>query len=193
MMAAAGWPWGPIILAHLGLAIPPAAPPDGRQAAIWHRLPEYTDFTASPPPGTAPVMADAARRRLANMLGTGAEPRQSQSDYAAALAAGFDTPEAGPTPAMVLAEAGTGDIVGRDECRAGLDFDLYPHAAAPDRGRTDPPLSRSRRLVTQGGDPQGTGELSVSSQSGGGAWPACRGTATRHRAGAYGTLGRGDE
>ena len=108
MMAAAGWPWGPIILAHLGLAMPPAAPPDGRQAAIWHRLPEYTDFTASPPPGTAPVMADAARQRLASMLGVGAEPRQSQSDYAAALAAGFDTPEAGPTPAMVLAEAGTG-------------------------------------------------------------------------------------
>ena len=108
MMAASGWPWGPVILAHLGLAAPPAAPPDGRQAAIWHRLPEYTDFTASPPPGTAPVMADAARQRLASMLGTGAEPRRSQSDYAAALAAGFDTPDAGPTPAMVLAEAGTG-------------------------------------------------------------------------------------
>ena len=108
MMAASGWPWGPIILAHLGVTMPPAAPPDGRQAAIWHRLPEYTDFTASPPPGTAPVIADAARQRLASMLGTGAEPRQSQSDYAAALAAGFDTPEAGPTPAMVLAEAGTG-------------------------------------------------------------------------------------
>ena len=108
MMAASGWPWGPIILAHLGVTMPPAAPPDGRQAAIWHRLPEYTDFTASPPPGTAPVIADAARQRLASMLGTGAEPRQSQSDYAAALSAGFDTPEAGPTPAMVLAEAGTG-------------------------------------------------------------------------------------
>jgi ATP-dependent DNA helicase DinG len=108
MMVASGWPWGPIILAHLGVTMPPAAPPDGLQAAIWHRLPEYTDFTASPPPGTAPVIADAARQRLASMLGTGAEPRQSQSDYAAALAAGFDTPEAGPTPAMVLAEAGTG-------------------------------------------------------------------------------------
>jgi ATP-dependent DNA helicase DinG len=108
MMAASGWPWGPVILAHLGMAMPAAAPPDGRQAAIWHRLAEYTDFTANPPPGTAPVMADTARRRLASMLGTGAEPRQSQSDYAAALAAGFDTPEAGPTPAMVLAEAGTG-------------------------------------------------------------------------------------
>jgi len=108
MMAASGWPWGPIILAHLGLSMPPAAPPDGRQAAIWHRLAEYTDFTANPPPGTVPVLADAARSRLAGMLGTGAEPRQSQSDYAAALAAGFDTPDAGPTPTMVLAEAGTG-------------------------------------------------------------------------------------
>ena len=108
MMTASGWSWGPIVLGHLGMAMPPAAPPDGRQAAIWHRLAEYTDFTASPPPGTAPVPADAARARLATMLGTGAEPREPQSDYAAALTAGFDMPEAGPTPAMVLAEAGTG-------------------------------------------------------------------------------------
>ena len=34
--------------------------------------------------------------------------RQSQSDYAAAVAMSFDRPDAGPTPALVLAEAGTG-------------------------------------------------------------------------------------
>ena len=108
MMAASGWPWGPIILAHLGMAMPPDAPPDGRMAAVWSRLPEYTDFTATAPPGTAPILADRARERLGQMLGQGAEPRETQSDYAAALAAGFDTPDAGPTPALVLAEAGTG-------------------------------------------------------------------------------------
>ena len=108
MMAASGWPWGPIILAHLGMAMPPDAPPDGRMAAVWSRLPEYTDFTATAPPGTAPILADRARERLGQMLGQGAEPRETQSDYAAALTAGFDTPDAGPTPALVLAEAGTG-------------------------------------------------------------------------------------
>lgn len=108
MMAATGWSWGPLVLAHIGLSMPPAAPPDGRMAAIWSRLPEFTDFTATQPPGAAPILADAARERLKTMLGGHAELRTTQSDYAAALAAGFDTPDAGPTPAIVLAEAGTG-------------------------------------------------------------------------------------
>ena len=108
MMTASGWPWGPVILAHLGLAMPPLAPPDGRMASIFGRLPEYTEFAATPPPGSAPIPPDAARTRLREMLGGASEVRESQTDYAAALAAGFDTPEAGPAPAMVLAEAGTG-------------------------------------------------------------------------------------
>ena len=108
MMTASGWIWGPLVLAHMGLPMPPAAPPDGRMAAIWGRLPEYTDFSAAIPPGTSPIMADAARDRLRSMLGDHSEPRTSQSDYAAALTTSFDTPEAGPTPTMVLAEAGTG-------------------------------------------------------------------------------------
>jgi len=108
MMTASGWPWGPVILAHLGLPIPRPGPPDGRQAAIFSRLAEYTDFTPTMPPGTDPVLPDAARERLKNMLGSHAELRSTQSDYAAALATGFDIPDAGPTPAMVLAEAGTG-------------------------------------------------------------------------------------
>jgi len=108
MMAAGGWAWGPLILAHLGVAQSAAAPPDGRQAAIWHRLPDYTDYTPQTEPGTLPVLPDAARQRLRDMLGEGAEIRQSQSDYAAALSASFDRPDAGPTPALVLAEAGTG-------------------------------------------------------------------------------------
>ena len=108
MMAASGWPWGPIVLAHLGLPMPPLAPPDGRMASIFGRLPEYNEFAATAPPGSAPIPPDAARTRLREMLGGGSELRESQADYAAALAAGFDTPEAGPAPAMVLAEAGTG-------------------------------------------------------------------------------------
>lgn len=108
MMAAGGWLWGPLILAHLGL--PPArpAPPDGALATIWRRLPEYTDYTATVPPGGQPVLPDAARERLAHMLGNVSETRQSQADYAAALTASFDRPDAGPSPTMVLAEAGTG-------------------------------------------------------------------------------------
>ena len=108
MMAAGGWAWGPFILAHLGVAASPPAPPDGRQAAIWHRLADYTDYTPQTEPGTLPVLPDAARQRLQDMLGGTAEMRQSQSDYAAAVAMSFDRPDAGPAPALVLAEAGTG-------------------------------------------------------------------------------------
>ncbi|MEC8263789.1 MAG: ATP-dependent DNA helicase, partial [Pseudomonadota bacterium] len=54
MMTASGWPWGPVVLAHLGLPLPPDAPPDGRLASIFGRLPEYTEFSATPPPGSAP-------------------------------------------------------------------------------------------------------------------------------------------
>ena len=108
MMAAGGWAWGPLILAHLGVAQSAAGPPDGRQAAVWHRLPDYTDYTPQTEPGIQPVLPEAARQRLQEMLGSEAEIRQSQSDYAAALAMSFDRPDAGPTPALVLAEAGTG-------------------------------------------------------------------------------------
>ncbi|MDB3891821.1 ATP-dependent DNA helicase [Alphaproteobacteria bacterium] len=113
MMAQGGWTWGPLILAHLGLAPAAQMPPDGRDAMIWQRLPEYSDYTPLNEPGSLPVIPDAARERLDHMLGGAnksgrAETRESQSDYAAAVSASFDTPDAGPRPAMVLAEAGTG-------------------------------------------------------------------------------------
>ncbi len=73
MMAAGGWSWGSFILAHLGVAPSPAAPPDGRQAAIWHRLAEFTDYTPQTEQGTLPVLPDAARQRLHDMLGSVSE------------------------------------------------------------------------------------------------------------------------
>ncbi|MDB2324190.1 ATP-dependent DNA helicase [Alphaproteobacteria bacterium] len=108
MMAAGGWMWGPLIMLHMGLTPPKPAPPDGLQAAIWRRLPEYTDYTPTVQPGSQPIIPDAARERLAHMLQGTAEARPSQADYAAAVTASFDTPDAGPQPALVLAEAGTG-------------------------------------------------------------------------------------
>ena len=108
MMTSGGWNWGPYILAHLELPQPPAGPPDSRHAAIWNQLADYTDYTPQAEPGTQPVLPDEARKRLAEMLGNNAEVRLQQADYAAAIAASFDRPDAGPKPAMVLAEAGTG-------------------------------------------------------------------------------------
>ena len=50
----------------------------------------------------------AARKRLAHLLGDGAEPRPEQADYASAACAAFDPMEAEERPHVVLAEAGTG-------------------------------------------------------------------------------------
>ena len=108
MMTSGGWNWGPYILLHLGLPQPAAGPPDSRLAVIWNRLADYTDYTPQIEAGTQPILPDAARQRLAEMLGGNAELRLPQADYAAAVTASFDRPDAGPSPAMVLAEAGTG-------------------------------------------------------------------------------------
>ncbi|HBV78734.1 MAG TPA: hypothetical protein DEB58_03630, partial [Alphaproteobacteria bacterium] len=77
-------------------------------AVIWNRLADYTEYNPQTDAGTQPILPDEARQRLAEMLGGNAELRLPQADYAAAVTASFDRPDAGPSPAMVLAEAGTG-------------------------------------------------------------------------------------
>jgi ATP-dependent DNA helicase DinG len=106
-MARAGWLWGPAVLAAL-----PAEPPGmARRTAglrAWMRLGEWAETPPPPPPGNLPVAPEAARRRLARLLGAGAEPRPQQADYAAAVAAAFAPRERPDQPQAVLAEAGTG-------------------------------------------------------------------------------------
>ncbi len=108
MMTAGGWTWGPYVLAHLGVPLPDAGPPQSNLASIWNRLADYTDYTPQIEPGHDPVLPHAARERLAEMLGSSAELRESQANYAAAVTASFNRPDAGPNPVLVLAEAGTG-------------------------------------------------------------------------------------
>ncbi|MGC2199279.1 MAG: ATP-dependent DNA helicase [Stellaceae bacterium] len=106
-MDRAGWLWGPAVLA----ALPPAKPGASRQAAglrVWSRLEEWSEPAPAPPPGNQSVQPDEARWRLAELLGTAAEPRPQQSDYAAAVTAAFAPREEPDRPHAVLAEAGTG-------------------------------------------------------------------------------------
>ena len=108
MMRRGGWRWALPILLQLGVSSAKNAPPDGRAAAVWSDIPEIADSGFRPPPGIQPVMPDAARERLSEMLGSHSEIRRSQSDYAAAAATIFASPDSGPTPFLLLAEAGTG-------------------------------------------------------------------------------------
>ena len=108
MMGRGGWQWAGPVLGCLDAVSGPPGPPDGRAGAIWASLEDIDDAPPRGEPGIQPVMPDAARGRLAQMLGKTAEVRQSQSDYAAALSPVFASPEASPGPALLLAEAGTG-------------------------------------------------------------------------------------
>ncbi len=105
-MAAGRWPWAGAVLDRLGGADDAVAKAAGLR--VWHRLPEASDHAPEAPAGTAPIAADAARRRLADLLGPEAEDRPGQADFASALTAAFVPRDVEDEPAAVIAEAGTG-------------------------------------------------------------------------------------
>ena len=112
MMGRGGWAWAGIILQRLGYVSPhnqaSVAPPNPKAANLFHLLPDVDDMPSRGLPGIQPVMPDAARQKLAEILGPTAEIRESQSNYAAALSSAFTSPDEATSPTLVLAEAGTG-------------------------------------------------------------------------------------
>ncbi|OAN52212.1 helicase [Paramagnetospirillum marisnigri] len=106
MMARAGWGWGSPVLAALGVQGDSGR--GGGAARVWERLPEWNEFAPEPPGGSLPVDPAEARARLASMLGSGAEQRPAQADYASAVSFAFLPREREDEPRLVLAEAGTG-------------------------------------------------------------------------------------
>ena len=106
-MDRSGWLWAPAVLA----ALPPDEPGRRRRTVglrVWTRLGEWSETAPGPAPGNKPVLPAQARARLSRLLGTGAEPRPQQYDYAAAVAAAFAPRDMPDRPHAVLAEAGTG-------------------------------------------------------------------------------------
>ena len=108
-MARGGWPWGPVVLAALGL---PTADNQRRHMvaslSVWDDLPEWSEHAPEPPSGNVPVEPLEARRRLSGLLGPRAETRPQQADYASAASAAFRPRDREGEPNFVLAEAGTG-------------------------------------------------------------------------------------
>ncbi|WP_144299989.1 ATP-dependent DNA helicase [Elioraea rosea] len=105
LMGAAGWPWAAPLLAALGA-------PDAQAASgalrVWEALPEWEDTARPPPPSSFPVTPAEARSRLAALLGSDAEDRPGQSDFASAATEAFAPRDTPGVPRVVLAEAGTG-------------------------------------------------------------------------------------
>ena len=104
-MGQANWPWARFVTAALGQ---PDARASGEGLAVWKRLAEWEEEAPPPPSSSHPVEPAAARARLAEMLGSAAEQRPGQADYADAAAAAFAPRGARGDPTLVLAEAGTG-------------------------------------------------------------------------------------
>lgn len=104
-MARAGWSWGTAVLAALGVQ-GDAGRNNGLR--VWERLPEWSEHAPEPAPGNVPVEPEEARARLTAILGSGAEQRPAQADYASAATAAFVPRDRAGEPRVVLAEAGTG-------------------------------------------------------------------------------------
>ncbi|MFQ5785251.1 MAG: ATP-dependent DNA helicase [Alphaproteobacteria bacterium] len=102
-LARADWPWGIATLDALGTSGSAAGGLD-----VWERLPEWSETAPVTRPGDEAVEPAEARARLATLLGSDAEPRPQQADYASAASAAFQPREAPGAGAVVLAEAGTG-------------------------------------------------------------------------------------
>ncbi|MBI5122003.1 MAG: ATP-dependent DNA helicase [Rhodospirillales bacterium] len=108
-MTRGGWPWGPSVLAALGHS--GDMPHRANTLAglkVWERLAEWSEHAPPPPPGSIPVEVEAARSRLAKLLGPNAEARPQQADYASAASLAFQPRKLADAPNAVLAEAGTG-------------------------------------------------------------------------------------
>lgn len=108
-MTRGGWPWGPSVLAAWGEQ--GEMPHSHRVLSgmrVWEHLPEFSEHAPESPPGTAPVDPAEARTRLGQLLGTSAEDRPQQADFASACSAAFAPRHVEGEPHVVLAEAGTG-------------------------------------------------------------------------------------
>ncbi len=105
LLGTEGWGWARSVAAALG---EPAARPDRAGTRLWSILPEWEDEAPRPPAASHPVPPDAARARLFELLGPGAEIRPAQSDYASAVTSAFAPCLSESAPHCVLAEAGTG-------------------------------------------------------------------------------------
>jgi len=108
VLAEASWPWAPAVIRAVARTGASTAGISGRGFEVWRRLPVWREEPPEGEPGSKPVPVEAARRRLAEMLGEGAEQRPQQADYASACTSAFQPRSDDLAPDVVLAEAGTG-------------------------------------------------------------------------------------
>ena len=103
----AGWVWGPSVLAALG-ASRQSDEANLSPLKVWSRLKRFEDQATKSQPGNLPVDPDEIQERLSHILGTDAERREVQREYACILSHAFRAKNCLNQPNVVIAEAGTG-------------------------------------------------------------------------------------
>jgi ATP-dependent DNA helicase DinG len=96
-----GWGWASLIGARLER-------PERGERMLFSRLTQWEEGSERPPPRPIRVDPGAAEKRLRQLTGHGAEPREGQRAMAAAAASVFAPKPRKDGPNMLLAEAGTG-------------------------------------------------------------------------------------
>jgi ATP-dependent DNA helicase DinG len=108
-LSRAGWAWGSAVVSALR-AKPVREGWRGSGLEAWSRIPEWEDQAPPGEPGSKPVDPDAARARLAELLGRAGldEARAAQAEFAAEATFAFQPRDKEGEPNLMLAEAGTG-------------------------------------------------------------------------------------
>ena len=95
------WPWALLLVRRIRQPVPP-------ERSLFTSLPKWEEAAARPAPLPVRLSDAAVAARLDAMLGPGAERREGQHAFAAAVTAAFQPRQLAGAPNMVLAEAGTG-------------------------------------------------------------------------------------
>ncbi|CAI9121713.1 ATP-dependent DNA helicase [Brytella acorum] len=106
-LSRAGWAWAPALGERLGPARMESLHPL-EAVRVWRRLPKWEEVAPRPQPGSQRVTQAEARARLGEILGSNAEARPGQADFASVATAAFEPRAEFGSPHVVLAEAGTG-------------------------------------------------------------------------------------
>jgi ATP-dependent DNA helicase DinG len=94
------WPWAQLLSR--------IARPERAERWLFARLPEWEEAPERPQPAQIDLPAEEVLARLQTMTGPDAEPREGQRDYAAETAHLFAPRPRERSPALLLAQAGTG-------------------------------------------------------------------------------------
>jgi ATP-dependent DNA helicase DinG len=100
-LARMGWGWSPLVTARLER-------PSQSERMLFSRLRQWEESADRPPPRTVAVQPSAARERLRELTGSGAELRSGQAAMAEEAASVFAPRRQKDAPNLLLAEAGTG-------------------------------------------------------------------------------------